>query len=284
MTLKAAQASLIAQLQTLYDARESANIADWVMEYTTGKKRIDRLLVKDEPLTQEQETDLQRITGALLQHTPVQYVLGESWFCGMKFFVNPHVLIPRPETEELVSWIREDGNKGNLLDIGTGSGCIAISLARLLPGTAITAIDVSEEALQVARSNADALQAGVAFQQLDFLQESQWDHLPVFDTIVSNPPYIRLSESEEMNRNVLEHEPHIALFVPDTDALLFYRKIHAFSKMHLAERGNIFLEINEALGPETVALFSSPGYTTELRKDMQGKYRMLKVSKTNTRK
>jgi release factor glutamine methyltransferase len=284
MTLKAAQSSLIARLQTLYDARESANIADWVMEYTTGKKRIDGLLVKDEPLTQEQETDLQRITGALLQHTPVQYVLGESWFCGMKFFVNPHVLIPRPETEELVSWIREDGNKGNLLDIGTGSGCIAISLARLLPGTAITAIDVSEEALQVARSNADALQAGVAFQRLDFLQDSQWDHLPVFDTIVSNPPYIRLSESGEMNRNVLEHEPHIALFVPDTDALLFYRKIHAFSKMHLAERGHIFLEINEPLGPETVALFNSPGYTTELRKDMQGKYRMLKVSKTNTRK
>lgn len=283
MTLKAAQASLIAQLQTLYDARESANIADWAMEYTTGKKRIDRLLVKDEPLSQEQETRLQRITGELLRHTPVQYVLGESWFCGMKFFVNPHVLIPRPETEELVSWIRDEGRTGSILDIGTGSGCIAISLARLLSGAALTAIDVSEEALQVARGNADALQAAVAFQQLDFLQEPQWNHLPVFDTIVSNPPYIRRSESGDMNRNVLDHEPHIALFVPDNDALLFYRKIHAFGRMHLAEGGNIFLEINEALGPETVSLFSSPGYITELRKDMQGKYRMLKVSRTSDR-
>lgn len=283
MTLQAAQASLIAQLQTLYDARESANIADWVMEYITGKKRIDRLLVKDAPLVQEQETSLLQITGALLRHTPVQYVLGESWFCGMKFFVNPHVLIPRPETEELVSWIRDEGRTGSILDIGTGSGCIAISLARLVPSAAITAIDVSDDALQAARKNADSLQAAVSFQQLDFLQEHNWNHLPVFDTIVSNPPYIRRSESGDMNRNVLDHEPHIALFVPDNDALLFYRKIHAFGRMHLAEGGNIFLEINEALGPETVSLFSSPGYITELRKDMQGKYRMLKVSRTSDR-
>lgn len=283
MTLQAAQASLIAQLQTLYDARESANIADWVMEYITGKKRIDRLLVKDAPLAQEQETSLLQITGALLRHTPVQYVLGESWFCGMKFFVNPHVLIPRPETEELVSWIREEGRTGSILDIGTGSGCIAISLARLVPSAAVTAIDVSDDALQAARKNADSLQAAVSFQQLDFLQEHNWNHLPVFDTIVSNPPYIRQSESGDMNRNVLDHEPHIALFVPDNDALLFYRKIQAFGRMHLAEGGNIFLEINEALGPETVSLFSSPGYITELRKDMQGKYRMLKVSRTSDR-
>lgn len=283
MTFQAAQASLIAQLQTLYDARESANIADWVMEYITGKKRIDRLLVKDTPLAQEQETSLQQITGALLRHTPVQYVLGESWFCGMKFFVNPHVLIPRPETEELVSWIREEGRTGSILDIGTGSGCIAISLARLVPSAAVTAIDVSDDALQAARKNADSLQAAVSFQQLDFLQEHNWNHLPVFDTIVSNPPYIRRSESGDMNRNVLDHEPHIALFVPDNDALLFYRKIQAFGRMHLAEGGNIFLEINEALGPETVSLFSSPGYITELRKDMQGKYRMLKVSRTSDR-
>jgi release factor glutamine methyltransferase len=283
MTLQAAQASLIAQLQTLYDARESANIADWVMESITGKKRIDRLLMKDVPLAQEQETSLQQITGALLRHTPVQYVLGESWFCGMKFFVNPHVLIPRPETEELVSWIREEGRTGSILDIGTGSGCIAISLARLVPSAAVTAIDVSDDALQVARKNAGSLQAAVTFQQLDFLQEHNWNHLPVFDTIVSNPPYIRQSESGDMNRNVLDHEPHIALFVPDNDALLFYRKIHAFGRMHLAEGGSIFLEINEALGPETVSLFSTPGYIAELRKDMQGKYRMLKVSRVSDR-
>ncbi|NCI47138.1 peptide chain release factor N(5)-glutamine methyltransferase [Sediminibacterium soli] len=283
MTLRSAQQALVTQLEALYDAREAANIADWVLEHITGKKKIDRLLVRDEPIGPDRELELQKISAALALNKPVQYVLHEAWFDGMPFYVDENVLIPRPETEELVHWVAEtacDNASPTILDIGTGSGCIPVSLAKRLPGAAITGIDISSGALSVAKRNALTQKTAVTFLQLDFLGEKDWQQLPVYNTIVSNPPYIRQTESASMHPNVLEHEPHIALFVPDDDPLLFYRKIAAFAKAHLADGGNIFLEINEALGADTVAIFSAAGYQTELRKDMQGKERMLRVSFT----
>lgn len=283
MTTREAQQKAQLQLKILYDEREAINITEWVMEHITGKKRIDRLLDKQAMLTTSQELQLDMFLQELATHKPIQYVLGEAWFAGMKFFVNEHVLIPRPETEELVSWIVLESQKlkvksQKLLDIGTGSGCIPVSLKKLWPEISVSSVDVSKEALEVAQKNADTLQAEINLLHFDFLNELSWDQLPVVDIIVSNPPYIKQSEHSNMSKNVLDFEPSIALFVPDEDALLFYRKIALFSKTHLSKYGSIFLEINEALGKEVVVLYESFGYKVELRKDMQGKDRMAKVN------
>lgn len=315
MTLSEAQLTIRSALLSYYDTREAAQICDWVLEHVSSKKRIDRLIEKEALLTADQESRLAQILAELQSHRPIQYVLGEAWFAGMQFFVNEAVLIPRPETEELVEWIVNDtlnaerltrnaaqgtesreyrisnpasGGKHrtknkeqrikNLLDIGTGSGCIPISLAKKLSGWSVTSIDVSEAALEVARKNAADLDAGVLFLQTDFLDELEWPHLPVVDLIVSNPPYIKVAEQENMARHVLDFEPSLALFVPDDDALLFYRKIALFGKSHLHEGGAVFVEINEALGKETVALFEQQGYSVTLRKDLQGKDRMIKAT------
>ncbi len=274
------------QLKMLYDEREAANIADWVMEHITNKKRIDRLLDKQALLHTEELEKLEIILQQLSTHKPIQYVLQEAWFDGMKFFVNEHVLIPRPETEELVHWVEEESQKlkvksQKLLDIGTGSGCIPITLKKKLPAVSVCSIDVSEDALLVARKNADTLGTAIDLLQVDFLNEANWNQLHAFDIIVSNPPYIKRSEENSMAKHVTEFEPSLALFVPDEDALLFYRKIAEFGKTHLAKHGSIFLEINEVLGKEVIRLFEKEGYTIELRKDMQGKDRMVKACITS---
>lgn len=285
MTLREAQTSITTRLYALYDTREAANICDRVLEHITGKRKIDRLLEKDAPMPTEQIQQVQDITSQLLTHRPLQYVLGEAWFAGNTFFVNESVLIPRPETEELADWAAEviqnaPDKVQHLLDIGTGSGCISVSLKKRFPAIYVHAIDVSEAAISVAKQNAGLLEADVIFSQLDFLVEQHWDVLPVFDMIISNPPYIKQSEQSTMRENVLKFEPPIALFVPDEDALLFYRKISAFGKTHLSRQGSLFLEINENLGGEVVILFEAEGYTCELRKDMQGKSRMVKAGLT----
>ncbi len=282
MTIHLAYQQLLLQLYEIYDDREAANIADMVMEHVTGQRKIDRIMYKDLPVTAQQQHQLLVITDALLLHTPVQYVLHEAWFAEMKLYVDENVLIPRPETEELVDWIAKEvkskkSKVKKLVDIGTGSGCIPISLKKQLPELAVSAIDVSEGALNVAIKNAMLQATQVYFLRLDFLDQQTWDQLGKFDIIVSNPPYIKASEAETMHQNVLEHEPHLALFVPDEDALLFYRKIAEFAKDHLTENGVIFLEINEALGEDVVKLYNNHGYKTELRKDMQEKDRMLKA-------
>jgi len=194
----------------------------------------------------------------------------------MKFYVNEHVLIPRPETEELIELIIKTNNPiSNILDIGTGSGCIPITLKKKIPHTTIVTIDVSEDALVVAKKNAAELNVEIELNQLNFLDETNWNELGIFDIIVSNPPYIKQSEIINMQPNVVANEPHIALFVADDDALVFYRKIAAFGKTHLTINGKIFVEINEALGNETISLFEEFGYRAELKKDMQGKNRMI---------
>lgn len=280
MTIQQAQQHTVSQLRLLYSERESANIADWVLEHVTGQRRIDRLMNKQEKLPAAQQVQLISLLQQLATHRPVQYVLGEAWFSGYRFFVNEHVLIPRPETEELVEWVAEEIGRSlhqnqNLLDIGTGSGCIPISIKKKNPAVSVTAVDISEDALNVAQKNAAALSAEVNFIQLDFLNEATWDVLPVFDIITSNPPYIKQSEEKEMSQNVLAFEPAIALFVPDNDPLLFYRRIAAFAKKHLAEKGMVFVEINEALGEETRQLFEQNGFAAVVKKDLQGKDRMI---------
>ena len=282
MTIQEAYKKLLFQLHELYDNREAANIADMVIECITNQKKIDRIIHKTTPLNFQHQKQLENFTNQLLQFKPVQYVLQEAWFDGMKFFVNDFVLIPRPETEELIEWVTKEIklNKINtILDIGTGSGCISISLKKKNTNVIISALDISEDALSVAKKNAANLDADINFISTDFLDESKWNELSVFDMIVSNPPYIKQSEIETMRKVVIDFEPHIALFVDDDDPLLFYKKIAVFGKKHITVNGNIFVEINESLGKEVCLVFEKENYTVELRNDMHGKNRMIKARK-----
>ncbi|MBI2729804.1 MAG: peptide chain release factor N(5)-glutamine methyltransferase [Sphingobacteriales bacterium] len=309
MTIHRAYQQLLFQLFEIYDDREAHNIADWVMEHITEWKRIDRIVNKEFPLSPQKQGQLEKYTKELLAHRPVQYVLGEAWFAGMKFYVNEKVLIPRPETEELVEWIIESekwkmkneklkpdnppaneqqpttndlfniqNSKFKIIDIGTGSGCIPIALKKKLPAAKVTAIDVCSEALSIAVQNAMSNETEIDFKLLDFLDRTKWNELGQFDIIVSNPPYVKRSEAAAMRKGVLDFEPSLALFVPDDDALIFYKQIADFALTHLKPVGMMFLEINEALGNDMIALFTAKGFTSiEVKKDMQGKDRMVKA-------
>ena len=268
-------------LKTIYEAGEAASIADWVMEYITGNARTERASTNQVSLTVEQHKKINVITSRLLTHEPVQYVLNESWFSGLKFYVDKNVLIPRPETEELVEWII--GNYKltlydlKILDIGTGSGCIPIVLKKRMPKAEVWACDISAGALEVAIRNAAALGTEINFIQLDFLDSNTWHQLPSFDIIVSNPPYIPQSDKKQMQPNVLKYEPATALFVPENDPLIFYKAIAEFGKTRLNKSGSICTEIHESLGESTMAIFQSAGFSTELKKDMQQKDRMIRA-------
>lgn len=282
MTIHLAYQQLLLQLYEIYTVREAANIADMVIEHVTGQRKIDRIIYKDLPINESQQKQLKNFTSELLLHKPVQYVLGESWFMNMKLMVNEHVLIPRPETEELVEWILKDikqtGKTLSLIDIGTGSGCIPIAIKKKNPELSVSAIDVSKDALQAASFNAAALGVVINLIQLNFLDESKWNRLGKYDVIVSNPPYIEQDEGAAMRNNVLKYEPHLALFVPGEDALIFYRKIAKFSQKHLEAGGSVYVEINEALGEQVVRLFKRYGFKDViLKKDMQAKDRMVKA-------
>lgn len=281
MTIQEATQHIKEQLKNIYDQREAGNISGWVIEHLTGSKRTDRIIHKNKPITPEQELQLQQYCKRLLKHEPVQYVLNEAWFCGLKFFVDQHVLIPRPETEELVEWIIDNCkfpiSKLKILDIGSGSGCISIALKRKLRKAEIWSCDISKAALEVARQNAKELGVDVTFLPVDFLDEKQREQLPSFDIIVSNPPYVPEKDKQQMRPNVLQYEPATALFVPDNDPLIFYRAIAEFGRSHLNKNGVIYAEIHESIGEMVNQLFRLKGYSTELKKDMQGKERMLKA-------
>jgi release factor glutamine methyltransferase len=281
MTIQEANRYIFDQLKTIYEDAEAENISDWVIEHLTGTKKTDRIVHNKKLITSEQESQLQTILNRLLQHEPVQYVLNEAWFCGLKFYVDKNVLIPRPETEELVDWIITDCkfpiNQLSILDIGGGSGCIPIAVKKRLGKADVWSCDVSPEALKVARRNAATLGISVQFIELDFLNKEQRSQLPSFDIIVSNPPYIPVKDKETMHPNVVMHEPSAALFVPDNDALVFYNAIAEFGKIHLNEKGSIYVEINESLGEATRLLFEAHGYKAVIKKDMQGKERMIKA-------
>jgi release factor glutamine methyltransferase len=277
MDLQQAQNELASCLTLLYGEREAGLIADWVMEHLTGRKRIDRLLNRSAPLPSPEQYE--KYKAALLAHRPVQYVLNESWFCGMKFYVDEQVLIPRPETEELVEWVVKEAKPKTLLDVGTGSGCIAIALKRQLPLSRVYACDTSSGALAIARRNALDLKADIHFHQLDFLDSRQWASLPEINYLVSNPPYIPLKDKATMAPHVVDSEPSLALFVTDEDPLVFYRALSDFARQKLAAGGTIFAEIHEAMGPSVMALFREAGFgEVILKKDLQGKDRMIKAT------
>ena len=265
------------------------------MEHLTGLKKTDRILQKTAPLSADQVRLLEKYTVELLAYRPVQYVLEESWFRGLKFYVNEDVLIPRPETEELVEWVVEGASERNLriassreaqpfpttriLDVGTGSGCIAISLKKALPTCEIHACDLSSGALTVARRNATTLETPVQFHQLDFLDPARRTALPPVQVIVSNPPYIPLRDKSTMAPHVLHYEPHMALFVSDQDPLVFYRALAEFGREKLQPGGTVFAETHEELAAATGNIFRQTGYSSiTVKKDMQGKDRMIKAT------
>ncbi len=284
MTIQFAFQELLKRLSVVYEQREAANIADLVIEHVTGQRKIDRITNKNFLINDQQKEKLGRMTTDLLANKPIQYVLGEAWFMNMKLLVNEHVLIPRPETEELVDWIIRDVDKAgikavSLLDIGTGSGCIPITIKKMRDFINTSAIDVSNDALAIAKTNSALQNTVINFQLINFLNETEWNQLGKYNIIVSNPPYIKSSEAKSMSDNVLNFEPHIALFVPDNDALIFYKNIAKFGMTHLKKDGNIYAEINEALGEQVIRLFETYSYKNiELRKDMQGKDRMIKAT------
>ena len=275
---------LIDKLQTalsgIYEGHELTAIIRTICCDMLGIGTATYYLKEAVTLTSEQESLLRSITNRLQQGEPLQYIEGKAPFCGMEFAVNSSVLIPRPETAELVDWIaREHATQHpRILDLGTGSGCIAIALSKQLPQATIEACDISAEALTVAKENARMNEAPVSFFTHDMLDLST--PLPhSYDILVSNPPYIRQSEAADMSIQVTEWEPHTALFVPDDDALRFYRAIAELGQTEaLRPGGHIYVEINQALGKETVALFEAYGYQdVELRKDIYGNERMIGV-------
>lgn len=271
-------------LLALYDEGESTAAAHIILEHITDEDKLQRLTDKDKEFTTAQQEQYETIKEKLLRATPIQYVVGKAWFRGREFAVNENALIPRPETEELVDWIIADvraaGTKPSILDIGAGSGCISVSLKLDIPETMVTACDVSVGAMLVARTNANVMGADISLQHIDFLQESQRALLGVYDIIVSNPPYIPDTQKDSIHANVLDHEPHVALFVSGGDPLLFYRLIADFGKKHLTERGIIYCELDYDYAVEARQLFEDKGYkNVEIRKDMSGNTRMLKAEK-----
>jgi release factor glutamine methyltransferase len=282
MTIQEANTRLLFQLYNHYGDREAANIADLVMEKITGWKKIDRIVHKHVKFSEPMEEFYDYYVAELMKLRPVQYVLSEAWFHDLKFFVNENVLIPRPETEELVEWmlqtIKTSGNfHSSVIDIGTGSGCIPVVIKKKSPGTKVLACDISESALAVAAHNAKHHSADVTFLQLDILNRQAWAGLQQFNYIISNPPYIPLNEKDNMEKHVVQYEPHLALFVPENDPLVFYRAIAEFAEQMLLPGGNVFLEIHEDNSTLTAALFDQKSFETEIKQDMQGKDRMLKA-------
>lgn len=264
-------------LEPLYGNGEARAVTDYVLDVCFGLSKADILCGAVEEMTAEKTAELNKIFGRLMEGEPVQYVLGRAEFCGRWFSVRPGVLIPRPETEELCAWITADSKASaspKVLDIGTGSGCIAITLQLDMPESKVTAWDISADALDVARENAKQLGANVSFVKQDALNakpEGEWD------VIVSNPPYICEKEKKDMAVNVLEHEPHTALFVPDADPLLFYRAITRLAVQTLSKGGRLYFEINPIYADDTCHMMQTEGMTAvELRSDMYGKQRMAK--------
>jgi release factor glutamine methyltransferase len=297
MKLSEAEQLMKEQLRGIYDETEAAKISDLAMESISSYGKTERISKKSEELTEEQKQKYSRYLHRLKEHEPIQYVSSKTWFYGMELYVNKNVLIPRPETEELVDWVIKDLKAASkdvferrpmeadettvlkILDVGTGSGCIALALKKSMPKAEVWGCDISDEALTVARRNGSSLNIRVDFQAMNFLDEAQQKQLPTVDIIVSNPPYVPMKDKDQMDANVLNHEPHTALFVPNDDALVFYKALAQFAKKRLYANGSMYMEIHEDLGKEVVQLFEKEGYSNiQVRKDMQGKDRMVRIA------
>ncbi|UYZ62128.1 peptide chain release factor N(5)-glutamine methyltransferase [Hymenobacter weizhouensis] len=280
-TLRQLTASVAAALTPLYPRPEAEAMAGQLLEHLLHLTPLQRRMQAQEPVPEEILAQLAPLRERLLRHEPLQYVLGTAHFAGLELEVTPATLIPRPETEELVQLLvqEQQGRSGlHVLDVGTGSGCIAVALALALPGSQVTAVDVSGEALAVARRNAARHGAAVHFQQLDVL--AAMPNLPApLDVLVSNPPYVLEAERAQMRPNVLAYEPATALFVPNHDPLLFYRRIAELGRQVLRPGGGLYFEINEQYGPATQALVQELGYTEAgLVADLFGKLRFVRAT------
>jgi release factor glutamine methyltransferase len=282
MFIKQYRTQFTQELAAIFDEKEIESFFYITLEAFHQMKRVDLALNPDAELDSVQFLQWETVLAQLKEHKPIQYILGETEFFGLPFYVNENTLIPRPETEELVDWIINENlrikefKKLKILDIGTGSGCIAIALAKSLPNTSVYAIDVSEKALATAQKNAERNNVNITFLHKNILETE--DLGPQFDIIVSNPPYVRNLEKEEINKNVLEYEPHLALFVEDDDALIFYRKITELAKKNLLDNGQLYFEINQYLGENMIELLNKNNFKNiQLKKDIYGNDRMTKA-------
>ncbi|QXP58231.1 peptide chain release factor N(5)-glutamine methyltransferase [Olleya sp. HaHaR_3_96] len=285
MLVKELKAIFHKELDTIYGKDEVFSFFFMLTEAYCNISRLDVALDTALSITKEEQDPLFRALEALKKNTPIQYILGETEFYGLPFAVNENTLIPRPETEELVQLIidahpKQSGTDNvSILDIGTGSGCIAISLAKNIVDSVVCALDVSAKAIQKAKENAVLNAVNIDFVEVDILDESTWGlatRVSKFDIIVSNPPYVRHLEKQQMQANVLDNEPHLALFVEDNDPLVFYNAITKFAVTNLKPKGALYFEINEYLGEEMIALLETYGFSNiKLVQDMFGKDRMI---------
>jgi len=306
MTLLELKTEFLDTLTPLYPKEEVLSFYKLLIDYKLNLSKVDIALNPNQIISQTNLNSFSEALAALKTEKPIQYIIGRTEFYGLAFYVNQQVLIPRPETEELVEWIisdrRQETGDGrqkktiNILDIGTGSGCIAISLAKNLADASVYAIDISEKALQIAKQNAVLNKVSIEFIEHDILNPNaiqtpntlEENHNSViqgeaknlkYDLIISNPPYVRQSEKKAMQKNILENEPHLALFVENDNPLLFYDRIADFAKENLTKNGKLYFEINQYLGQETVALLQDKGFITiELKKDLFGNDRMVRAN------
>jgi len=280
MSLQEIKIFLKQKLATKIDAVELSSLMGMLIEAVTGWNRMQQIVNVNTELTKEQQAQIEQYAEQLLAGQPIQYILGKAWFMGNEFMVNEHVLIPRPETEELVEWIisyAEIMNKPlSMIDIGTGSGCIPIALQLALPSCTLTGLDISKEALGVAKMNAKNLNATIEWLEEDILNTAALDNN--YDIIISNPPYIPLKEKKDMQEQVLNFEPAIALFVSNEDPLIYYKAIAKIAKQNLSKNGQLFFEIHYDQGKAILALLDELNYHAELRQDSFGKNRMIRAS------
>jgi release factor glutamine methyltransferase len=286
-TVKEVSTKFRVELKSLYDTREIDSLCNIALAEVADISSAQIKAFPEMELTGAQSEEIDKLLIRLKTGEPLQYIIGHTEFYGLQFKVNPSVLIPRPETEELVEWALASWpsrvssgqlSTGNILDIGTGSGCIAISLKKNLPKARVSAIDISPEALQTAKENAELNDVEVNFMEADILNIKSKIENQTFEIIISNPPYVTLEDKEQMHSNVTDFEPHTALFVPENDPLIFYKAIADFAATHLENGGLLFLEINESYGEQTVELLKDKLFNNiELRKDMSGRDRMIKA-------
>lgn len=282
MTIDGANRRLISSLGTIYDEREASSIASLVMEKLTGESKSLRVIHKLNELPEEKEILFRKWFEELMLNRPVQYVLGEAWFAGLRFYVDERVLIPRPETEELVAWVLEDleplpTEDFKILDIGTGTGCIPVSIGKKGKDLRLLACDFSIPALEVARKNSQDNQVPVEFIYTDILNNSSWSLMPAVNMIISNPPYIPGQQRAALDKHVRNFEPEIAFFVPDKDPIVFYKQIGLLAKKKLIAGGKVFLETHHDYSKAVLTWYQENGFTVELRKDLSGKNRMIRA-------
>ena len=284
MTIEVANRLLLSSLSELYDERESASISSMVLEHLTGMPKNLRLLQKKDLLSAKQEELLRSYIQELVNHRPVQYVLNEAWFGPMPFYVDENVLIPRPETEELVNWLLKDNSLRGpgtiIMDIGTGSGCISVYIKKKRKDFNVLGFDISEAALEIAKKNAENQDVHIHFFQCDIRDQKQWEKIPAMHIIISNPPYIPEKQKQILEKHVRDFEPGLALFVPDDDPIIFYKLIGHMALQKLMSGGALFLEIHHDYAKEIMEWYEKNGFSLELRKDFSGNNRMIKAEKS----